>query len=65
MCFFFFGGGGGQKNSRSLMEQMLDFVEICYQVKMGDPFTSKLNLDYFALLMAENLYRNMHSLFIP
>ena len=44
------------------MEQMLDFVEICYQVKMGDPFTSKLNLDYFALLMAENLYRNMHSL---
>lgn len=42
------------------------FVEVCYeQKKGGDPSTSKLNLDYLALLMAENLYRNMYSLFIP
>ena len=43
--------------------------EICgsmlWAKKGGDPSTSKLNLDYLALLMAENLYRNMYSLFIP
>lgn len=40
------------------------FVEVCYEPKKGgDPGTSKLNLDYLALLMAENLYRNMYSLY--
>lgn len=41
-------------------------VEVFYEPKKrGDPNTSKLNLDYLALLMVENLYRNMYSLFIP